>query len=967
MRKLAFIVFSLLIAISILTPQIPVHALLPKHESQEDLINEQMDISPGETIRVSVASDGTQGDAGSSYPSLSADGGVVAFHSSATNLVVGDTNDKIDIFVNDLNLSETSLTSVRTDGSQVNTHSEFPSISADGNVVAFFAFGALVPDPFNPWDVYEVFVHNRQSGETVRASVATDGTLGWHHSYYPSISADGRYVAFVSLASNLVADDTNEVADIFVRDLYLEQTIRVNVTSDGTQANSGETDLSEFDRPSISADGRYVVFSSSATNLVADDTNGVRDIFVHDLQTGETTLVSKSTDGIQGNGQSTFPLISDDGRYVLFSSISDNLEFHDPDTFIDVFIHDLILNETILVSVSNQGIKGNSHSAGSSISSNGRYVVFTSAADNLVSNDTNGVQDVFLHDRQEGMTKRISVNSSGIEGNDASTGGSISADGSRVAFNSGASNLVPDDTNNSTDVFIHQILWSSIPDDDTWDIGFLPNSHGYSFENYSDSSSNDFTEYDMIEMFGDDAVCININGDCVLKLSAQIWLNRANASMSGGHCDGMAVTSLRLFVPEYEAPSDFDIGAFNTYSLQKTIEVRRYIANYFVRQLANPVMSYKSEVVKKTPLQILEDLKINMSSSPLDPATLIVRIIDSNGRQSGHAITPYKIENVYDGTYKIWVYDNNYPGDSSRYVTINTFENTWSYYMGDILGTWNGSATTNTLGYVPISYYEESPVCAWCSSSVQEDSLSHFWFHGDGSLLVEDLSGNRLGFIEGQYYNEIENGYLAFLDLGVNENAELIYVLPDGEYSLQIYGEQAQEAGNASLIKFGPDHSINIDNIPVVENQVTQFNVNASGSEVVINADNNVENINLSLVKENATSSSSFTVGNVDVGSQDLLSFDTQDQKFVINGSQASNGVYDFSYKLIAEAGIQEFVHNEISILEGTTHYINYAGWDGISNILLEIDLDSDGTIDEEIWLADDNYFDLVFFPIISK
>ncbi len=967
MRKLTFIVFSLLMTLSILSPQIPVHALLPKSETQEELLTQQMDVSPGETIRVSVASDGTQGDAGSSYPSLSADGSIVAFLSSATNLVEEDTNNKIDIFVNDLNLSEVSLASVRTDGSQARTHSEFPSISADGNVVAFSAFKGLVIDPFNPWDVYEVFVHNRQNGETIRASVASDGTLGWHHSSYPSISADGRYVAFVSLASNLVADDTNEVADIFVRDLYLEQTTRINVASDGSQANEGEINIFEFDKPSISGDGRYVAFSSSATNLVANDTNGARDIFVHDLQTGETTLVSKSSDGLQGDSRSDYPAISADGRYVVFSSYARNLVPGDTNLNSDIFLHDRQTNETFMISVSSEGTNGNNNSFFPSISADGRFIAFTSKADNLVPDDTNGEWDVFVHNRSTGITKRVSVNSAGIEANGGSAGPKISDDGSRVAFTSGASNLVPDDTNNSVDVFVHQISWSSIPEYDTWDIGFLPQIDGYNFVNYSDSSPYDFTKYDMIEMFGEDSVCVNINGGCVLNISAQMWLNQANASMGGGHCDGMAVTSLRLFVPEYEAPSDFDIGAINTFNLQKTIEVRRYIANYFVRQLANPVMSYKSEVVKKTPVQILEDLKINMTSSPLDPATLIVRKIDVNGKRSGHAVTPYKIEDMLDGTYKIWVYDNNHPGDSSRYVIINTIENTWSYYMGVILGTWSGNASTNTLGYVPISFYDEPPVCAWCSNSTQEDSLSYFWFHGDGSLLVEDLYGNRLGFIDGQYYNEIEGGYLAFLDLGVDENSELIYILPDREYSLTINGDQAQESGNASLIKFGPDHSLNIDNIPVNENHATQFSVNANGSEVLISADHEIENINLSLVNENATSSSSLTVTNMNIGYQDLLNVNTQNQKFVIDGSQAGNGVYDFSYKLIDGVGIQEFIYNGISISENSIHYINYAEWDGISNILLEIDFNSDGSIDEEIWLSNEASQNTIFIPIIIK
>lgn len=230
------------------------------------------------------------------------------------------------------------------------------------------------------------FAQAQGNGATTRVSVASDGTEGNFASDAPSISADGRYVAFVSGASNLVANDADQIDDIFVHDLQTRQTTIVSVASDSTQANAGSRN------PVISADGRYVAFASDASNLVANDTNGSRDIFVHDRQTQQTTRVSVVSDGGQSSGgTSTSPLVS--------------------------------------------------------ISSNGRYVAFSSPATNLVPDDTNGLNDVFVHDRQTGQTTRISVASDGTQANGDSVDPSISADGRYVAFDSGASNLAPNDTN----------------------------------------------------------------------------------------------------------------------------------------------------------------------------------------------------------------------------------------------------------------------------------------------------------------------------------------------------------------------------------------------------------------------------------------------------------------------------------------------------------------------------------------
>ena len=262
---------------------------------------------------VPTAVPGMQGSGHSYNPGISADGRWVVFQSEARNLVEGDTNRVSDIFVHDRQTGTTERVSVASDGAQgdgesgIMSHQEGwsagLSISADGRWVAFTSSASNLAagdtnecdDPIRgPHNCYDVFVHDLQTGATVRVSVASDGTQSDDESDAPSISADGRWMAFMSSASNLVAGDTNECPyssgspncpDVFVRDLQTGTTERVSVASDGTQAN--EVSVAS----GVSADGRWVVFWSLASNLVADDSNGFMDVFVHDRRTGRTERV----------------------------------------------------------------------------------------------------------------------------------------------------------------------------------------------------------------------------------------------------------------------------------------------------------------------------------------------------------------------------------------------------------------------------------------------------------------------------------------------------------------------------------------------------------------------------------------------------------------------------------------------------------------------------------------------------
>ena len=355
-----------------------------------------LDCSPTPPSSVSVDSAGNQGNGGSSVPSISADGRFVAFNSNATNLVPGDTNNRSDIFLRDLLTNTTTRVSVDSAGNQGN----------GGFLLAVFI---------------------------------------------PSISADGRFVAFASFVPNLVPGDTNDSADIFVRDTLTNTTTRVSLDSAGNQGNGGSFGGSSD--PSISANGRFVAFASEASNLVPGDTNASDDIFLRDLSTNTTTRVSVSGASNPGNGDSSNPSISADGRFVTFSSKASNLVPGDTNNKEDIFVRDLSTNTTTNISVSGAGNQGNGDSGFSSISADGRFVAFSSEASNLVPGDTNNKEDIIVRDLSTNTTIRVSISDAGNEGNGLSYIPSISADGRFVAFSSDAANLVPGDTN-SRDIFV---------------------------------------------------------------------------------------------------------------------------------------------------------------------------------------------------------------------------------------------------------------------------------------------------------------------------------------------------------------------------------------------------------------------------------------------------------------------------------------------------------------------------------
>jgi surface antigen len=412
------------------------------------------------TTLVSRATAGAKGNNESLSPGISDDGHRVTFVSSASNLDPDDGDATQDVFVRDLVTSTTRLVSRATgsSGAKANDTSSAPAISHDGRYAAFTSQAANL-DPADGDGASDVFVRDLQTETMMLASRASGSAGVKDRSIDPAVSSDGRYVAFVSNASKLDPDDVDTVADVFVRDVQAGTTTLVSRAAGFSGAKGDDASSS----PAISGDGRYVAFTSQASNLDPDDRDHSLDVFVRDVQAGTTTLVSRpaGTEAVWGEYPSSSPAISGDGRYVAFVSAGTNLDPADADPTLDVFVRDLQSATTTLVSraAGASGAKGNGQSSSPAISGDGRSVAFASQASNLDPDDGDGRSDVFVRDVQSATTTLVSraAGASGAKGNGASSSPDVSGEGRYVAFASQASNLDPADSDATPDVFIRDL------------------------------------------------------------------------------------------------------------------------------------------------------------------------------------------------------------------------------------------------------------------------------------------------------------------------------------------------------------------------------------------------------------------------------------------------------------------------------------------------------------------------------
>jgi hypothetical protein len=409
--------------------------------------------------RVSVAGDGSQANGSSTRPAVSADGRWVAFASTATNLVAsGCTTGGSQILLRDRVAGTTECVSVGPGGAPGDGPSFSPAISADGRVVAFLSSATNLVAAGCTTSVTQVFVRDRMAPATTTCvSVAPDGAPGDQGSSAVALSGDGTTIAFQAGATNLDASGcTTGMQHIFARDLAAETTTCVSVGPMGGAANNHSFS------PAISGNGQLVAFESAATNLVASGcTTGVTtQVFVHDrMGLGTTICVSVTSGGAPGNGSSNQAALSADGRWVAFRSFAFDLVASGCTVlFGQVFVRDLVAQTTECVSVSPTGGPGTFESGEPALSADGRFVTFRSSASNLVASGcTTPLVQIFLRDRVAGITTCVSVAPDGTPGGGtvagADTGNPVFG-GDLLAFHAGAANLVPGDTNGAPDVFV---------------------------------------------------------------------------------------------------------------------------------------------------------------------------------------------------------------------------------------------------------------------------------------------------------------------------------------------------------------------------------------------------------------------------------------------------------------------------------------------------------------------------------
>ena len=414
--------------------------------------------APGDLILASTDSSGVKGTGRSfvSRTGLSGDGGQVAFHSSAI-LDTADPDGLFDIYVKDLSSDATTLVSTNGVGTKSDGDSNEAAFSADGSTVAFQSAATnLDGDDTDP--LADVYVKDLSSGALTLASTSSTGIKGNSLSLSPTLSSEGTVVAFESFATNLHGDDTDSKVDIYVKDLVSGALTLASTSSSGVKG-TGDSVFA-----ALSADGTVVAFQTFS-NLEAADTDANADVYVKDLVTGTITLASTSDTGVKGNGASAGPSISADGTKVAFVSTSSNLDAADTDSIHDVFVKDMVSGEVSLGSVSTGGVKSDDANLfTSALSDDGNRVAFVSTAGNLSSNDGDTLLDVYVKDLTSGVLALASTSSAGVKGNNNSgSWPALSGVGSLVAFESTATNLDPGDGDVDEDVYVKELSFETGP------------------------------------------------------------------------------------------------------------------------------------------------------------------------------------------------------------------------------------------------------------------------------------------------------------------------------------------------------------------------------------------------------------------------------------------------------------------------------------------------------------------------
>ena len=409
-------------------------------------------LAAGTTERINVGPHGEQADGDSFEASVSAHGRIVAFFAASDNIIPGGPSDtSAGILVRDRLTGTTVRADVSPTGGPADNFGEEPLVSRNGRTVAFVSYASnLVANTTN--GLGNVFLRDLLTGATTRASLGSGGQQPDRNCQLAALSADGQVVAFTTSATNLTPLSGRFYVNLYVRDLATGTTTLETPSRRGGLANAPTFEAS------LSGNGRFLAFASYAHNLVRATRLGHhQNVFLRDRRKGRTVLVSATPDGGEGNGISFGPFVTDDGATVAFSSFATDLVPGGTSGQGDVFLRHVRTGATERVRFTTGDVEPDSGVFLADMTPDGRFLLVRSSAGNLVPNDTNSDNDFFLFDRVSQSLARVNVGNDGAQANSVTDDARLSADGGTVVFSSLASNLAPNDTNDHHDIFVRTL------------------------------------------------------------------------------------------------------------------------------------------------------------------------------------------------------------------------------------------------------------------------------------------------------------------------------------------------------------------------------------------------------------------------------------------------------------------------------------------------------------------------------
>jgi hypothetical protein len=504
------------------------------------------------------------------------------------------------------------------------------------------------------------------------------------------------------------------------------------------------------------------------------------------------------------------------------------------------------------------------------------------------------------------------------------------------------------------------------------DIGFRPETNGFSFENYgANKAATNLTPVEMRRMFGDQ-VCASLQGDtCILIPPAQQWMEQNNASMSGGHCEGFAALSLLLYSGQID-PKQFGANTTAELKLDSNEPLQREIAYWFTTQATMPA---RGGIIHGTPAEIVEALKKAYAKDNPNHETYAVGIYKAD-RTGGHAVTAYGLEDRGQGVYWIMIYDNNYPGQA-RYIQVDTQANTWQYEASinpqAASELYQGDASTNTLEIVPTSARLGQQVCDFCAQASTSGRVpglaapaapryNEVWMEGDAAFLVVDKQGRKLGYSSGSFVNEIPEASFTRVkgqSLAEQDVAPTYYMPVGMEFTLVIDGDSvAKKEDNATdAVMIGPGYYIGVEGIYLDPGQKDTLKLAGDGRSVAYKTDySESPTIVVGIERPAADFELELKGKDIKPGSETIVAFDPDKGTLTLRSSSDEDGSFYVSITRIDDKGEETFESGDEDVVlkPGDVVSFDFGKWDGQGHSLeVQFDDGGDGTIDQTVNMND--------------